>query len=313
MQSRPVTGVNSVFQSLFLPASTLLEDAKAEQPPCPHGDYRTEEGVCCNKCSPGFKLVEKCHATGQRSNCTACSDGEFTDQMNFFPNCKRCRRCQCKTTQPNPVSQSKACEPHQDTICRCMPGFYKFRIDSETSECRRCSTCGPDEPEKQTSEACEGVCVVVGKLVVLCLQKSLIYSEEPPESLKAVALICEMEPEVSNLPDCVPLEIRIPELIYMVLDLVPVLQVKQLVRCLGVKDMEIEQVELDHRSCREAHYQMLRVWAERGSRAGGGGGTLLLPLPRLQELLDNLRLMHLGRAAEELEAKYSVNTTVMFL
>lgn len=82
-------------------------------------------------------------------------------------------------------------------------------------------------------------------------------------------------------------------------------QVKQLVRTLGVKDTEIEQAEMDHRSCREAHYQMLRVWAERGSRAGRGGGRMLYR-PLLEELLDQLRKIHLGQAAEELETKYGI-------
>lgn len=100
---------------------------------------------------------------------------------------------------------------------------------------------------------------------------------------------------ISSPQHCSPLS-SVPDLIYMVLDLVPVLQVKQLVRSLGVKDTEIEQVELDYRSCREAHYQMLRVWAEKGSRAGG-----MLHWPLLQELLDELRKMHLEQAAEELE------------
>lgn len=95
----------------------------------------------------------------------------------------------------------------------------------------------------------------------------------------------------------------VSDLIYTVLDLVPVLQVKQLVRSLGVRDIEIEQAELDHRSCREARYQMLRVWAERGSHAGRGG---MLHWPLLQELLDELRKMHLGWAAEELETKYGI-------
>lgn len=85
------------------------------------------------------------------------------------------------------------------------------------------------------------------------------------------------------------------------LDLVPVLRVKQLVRSLGVKDSEIEQTELDYRSCREAHYQMLRIWTESGSRAGG-----MLHRPLLLELLIELRKMHLGRAAEELETKYGI-------
>lgn len=91
----------------------------------------------------------------------------------------------------------------------------------------------------------------------------------------------------------------VSELIYTVLDLVPVLQVKQLVRSLGVRDTEIEQAELDHRSCREAHYQMLRAWAERGS----GAGALLHP-PLLHDLLNELRRMHLEQAAEELETDY---------
>lgn len=82
----------------------------------------------------------------------------------------------------------------------------------------------------------------------------------------------------------------------MVLDVVPVLQVKQLVRSLGVKDLEIERAELDHRSCQEAHYQMLKVWAERGSRAGG-----VLHWPLLQQLLGELRKLNLEQAAEELE------------
>lgn len=89
------------------------------------------------------------------------------------------------------------------------------------------------------------------------------------------------------------------DLIYSVLDLVPVSQVKQLVRSLGVRDTEIEQVELDYRSCREAHYQMLRAWAERGPRA-----DVLLHPPLFQHLLNELRKMHLEQAAEELETNY---------
>ncbi|XP_023151794.1 tumor necrosis factor receptor superfamily member 1A [Amphiprion ocellaris] len=376
-------GTFLLLMSLFLPASCLLEEVK-KQPTCPHGDYLTEEGICCNKCSPGFKLVEKCHAVGQRSNCTACPADQFTDQMNFTPNCRRCRRCKQKNEEV-----AAPCERHQNTVCRCKKGFYRFRIDSETSECRRCSTCRPDEQQehpcsqdentvcgckenfyrgtrgvceacKNCSDECKlhctsppmlntkgpdrtnslvpvvaGVAAVAAVTLVLGIfitymttkrftkrkllkpssqlaeaspdscQESLVYSEEPSEN-NVKAQSCVMDQETSNLPDCVPLEIRIPELIYSVLDLVPVLQVKQLVRCLGVKDSEIEQADLDHRSCREAHYQMLRVWAERGSRAAGGGRALLLPLPLLQELIDKLRLMHLGRAAEELETKYCI-------
>lgn len=89
------------------------------------------------------------------------------------------------------------------------------------------------------------------------------------------------------------------------LDLVPVPKVKQLVRSLGVKEKEIEQAEMDHRSCQEAHYQMLRVWAERGSRGSGGARGEMLHLTLFEELLNQLRKMHLGQAAEELETNYA--------
>lgn len=377
-------GTILLLMCMFTPTLTLLQPS-AEQK-CPDEDYLTENGICCNKCSPGFKLVEKCHAVLQRSNCTRCPPGQYTDQMNFFPNCLSCRSCK-KTKRELEVSK---CERHRNTICVCVAGYYKFNIDSETYECRRCTQCGQDEklkdtctPEKNTVCECtenyykvNGKCkpcknctaeckqhcslptvrntkeapisdefliniitgVAVGAVVLLVVvfvithvatkwltkkkllksstqpseascEKVLIHNEDPSEasySVEAVPQSPVSEQEPSNLPDCIPLEVNISDLIYTVLDLVPVSQVKQLVRSLGVKDTEIEQVEFDHRSCREAYYQMLRMWAERGSRTGGGGRGRILHWPLLQELLDKLRAMHLGRAAEELETKYGI-------
>ncbi|XP_032374647.1 tumor necrosis factor receptor superfamily member 1A isoform X2 [Etheostoma spectabile] len=371
-----------LLMCMFSPTLTLLQPSEEQM--CPHGDYLSEKGICCNKCAPGFKLVEECHALGQRSNCTKCPDDQYTDELNHSRNCRSCRRC--KGRHDEVVSE---CQSDKNTICRCKFGFYKFIIDSETYDCRRCSECGQDEkkthtctPEKNTVCECKegynrvkgkcvpcknctaeltpptwatidfyevpetgngyliiaGVAVMAVMLLVLLVlvtyivtkwstknkllkpfcqpsdvsvdscERALFHIEEPSEngSVKAVPQSPVSEQEPYNLPDCVPLEVKIPDLIYTVLDLVPVLQVKQLVRSLGVKDTEIEQAELDHRSCREAHYQMLRVWAERGSRAGGGGRGRMLHSPLLQELLEELRKMHLGRAAEELETKYGI-------
>lgn len=51
-------------------------------------------------CFPGFKLVEKCHAEGQRSNCTTCPDDQYMDEPNYSPNCRSCRRCKGGATLP---------------------------------------------------------------------------------------------------------------------------------------------------------------------------------------------------------------------
>ncbi|KAF1388084.1 hypothetical protein PFLUV_G00086570 [Perca fluviatilis] len=385
-------GTILLLMCMFIPTLTLLQPS--EEKTCPHGDYLTEKGICCNKCPPGFKLVEMCHATGHRSNCTKCPDRQYTDEMNYSRNCRSCRRCKGKHDK-----EISSCEYNKNTICKCEDGYYKSVIDSETYECLRCSPCGQNEkpkqtctPEKNTVCECEenyykvkgkcepcknctaeckhqcqpstptppppptpttkaplpegvnlikiiaGVAVMAVILLVLLVlityivtkrtiknkllkpycqpsdvsvdscERALFHIEEPSDNMSVKALpqspVSEQEPY--NLPDCVPLEVKIPDLIYTVLDLVPVLQVKQLVRSLGVEDTEIEQAEMDHRSCREAHYQMLRVWAERGSRRGGGGRGRMLHSPLLQELLEELRKMNLGRAAEELETKYGI-------
>lgn len=52
-------------------------------------------------CFPGFKLAEECHGTGQRSNCALCPDGQYTAEMNNFPNCFSCRSCKGRVTLPS--------------------------------------------------------------------------------------------------------------------------------------------------------------------------------------------------------------------
>uniref|UniRef100_A0A3Q1J8E2 Tumor necrosis factor receptor superfamily member 1A n=1 Tax=Anabas testudineus TaxID=64144 RepID=A0A3Q1J8E2_ANATE len=332
---------------------------------CPHGDYLSTQGICCNKCPPGFKLVEECRASGHRSNCTPCPEKQYNDQINYADNCKSCTRCKASRNE----REVSSCEKNKNTVCQCKDGYYKSVISPDTYECLKCKVCAENEVEKQecTTEMntqCECkenyykmknkcvqckncLCVhldhatpsqpeILGSIIsgvvvsafVLSLVVLITYwttkqhtkkkfknvsSEQPAvfqESCKCVlaqtkkllaTVICNLFPSTPLffLPSAVP------DLIYTVLDLVPVQQVKQLVRTLGVKDIEIEQAEMDHRSCREAHYQMLRVWAERGSHAGRGGRGRMLHCPLLKELLEQLRKLHLGRAAEELETNFT--------
>ncbi|KAM9309461.1 tumor necrosis factor receptor superfamily member 1A isoform 1-T4 [Pholidichthys leucotaenia] len=349
---------------------------------CPEGDYISDEGICCNKCSPGFKLVEQCHGVGQRSHCRQCPPRQYMDQLNYSRNCKQCSRCKKHAVEESP------CKSDKNTVCQCEDGYYKHEIDSVTYECLPCKQCSADEEVKQTckknsntvcgcketyykvnkkcepckscSADCKHLCtslstkdqvehngllvnVVAGTAVVFSValvlgviitfivtkrctkrrlrnlssqtsessqdsSQTLIVGEKclETDNLEPIPQISVVEQEPSKLPDCVPLEIKISDLIYTVLNQVSVKQVRQLVRSLGVTDTEIEQLEMDHRSCREAHYQMLRIWAERGSCPFGGVKGGMLHRPLLEELIEKLRLMHLGQAAEELETKYGI-------
>ncbi|XP_077431374.1 tumor necrosis factor receptor superfamily member 1A isoform X2 [Vanacampus margaritifer] len=364
-----------------------------EEKTCPDGDYAVD-GFCCNKCSRGFKLLAKCSADGMRSDCTPCPEDQFMDQMNYSPNCMRCKPCK---KLKHEVEVSK-CERYRNTLCSCEDDYYTFTIDSETTECRKCTLCGSDEREVQKCSAerntvceckenyfrvnrkcepcksctteCKHLCetlpshkladapvggsgslvhiltavVVVAVMLLMVLivyiaikrftkksprKSALQTTETSPESSETLfqneevpiitvidrpesTILCQA---TSNLPDCVPREIKTHDLIYSLLDSVPVTQVKQLVRSLGVSETVIERAELDHRASKEAHYQMLKAWAEGRSQASGGGGGGgggggrggMLHLALLQELLLKLRHMHLGGVAEEMETKYSIH------
>ncbi|XP_062822969.1 tumor necrosis factor receptor superfamily member 25-like [Anolis carolinensis] len=55
--------------------------------------------------------------------------------------------------------------------------------------------------------------------------------------------------------------------LYAVLEAVPARRWKEFMRGLGLRDGEIERIELEHPQLREQQYQMLRCWAQERPRA----------------------------------------------
>ncbi|XP_016337735.1 tumor necrosis factor receptor superfamily member 22-like isoform X2 [Sinocyclocheilus anshuiensis] len=58
---------------------------------CSKNEYWSD-GLCCDKCAPGYKFVRKC-TSDLSSQCEKCSNGTYLDKMNYFPNCFRCDKC----------------------------------------------------------------------------------------------------------------------------------------------------------------------------------------------------------------------------
>uniref|UniRef100_A0A674MSF6 Tumor necrosis factor receptor superfamily, member 1a n=1 Tax=Takifugu rubripes TaxID=31033 RepID=A0A674MSF6_TAKRU len=287
-------------------------------------------------CFPGYRLKEECSAPRERSNCTACPYGQYMDTMNYADKCRTCRKCNmvfrpCKGNQntvcqcdkgyyrSNIDSENFEClkcrqcdhpeKEKNNTVCQCEDNYYRLN-----NKCELCSKC----VDLLTRDPWLHRIVLIGKLVFQTKPAAechffhfCSFGKQKRSwgihtrlrlyhTLHLIPLILKTFSKMWKCrPDLPSVLASVSELIYTVLDLVPVLQVKQLVRSLGVRDTEIEQAELDYRPCREAHYQMLRAWAERGS----GAGALLHP-PLLHDLLNELRKMHLGQAAEELEKVY---------
>lgn len=79
--------------------------------------------------------------------------------------------------------------------------------------------------------------------------------------------------------------------------MVPVRRWKEFVRALGLRDTEIESVELEHAQLREQQYEMLKRYYQQQ------GGTL-------DTLFAVLEDMHLGGCAQELREQLQPSTLV---
>lgn len=310
---------------------------------CPAGQYMDKINyarncIACKVCKPRIFEIEVSKCTKFKNAVCRCMDGYYKSVIDSVTyECFKCSTC------GDNEREHRKCSPEANTECTCKKNYYK--VENECLPFTN-STAKPDSTRQGVAtdtlpflvNVIAGAAVVVALTLVLviivthfvtkrqtekkllssqdCKESSEIYEEpsayceEPSDRslLHSVPVHSVTGQEPSNLPDCVPLEIKIPDVIYILLDLVPVQQVKQLVRSLGVSDAVIERAELDYRSSREAHYQMLRSWAEQGSptsrgRAGQGG---VLHLPLLHQLLDKLRGMHLEQTAQELETTYNL-------
>ncbi|CAN9513720.1 unnamed protein product [Ophioblennius macclurei] len=325
----------------------LTEEHRSICKKCPEGQYMNSINYApncrlCKRCKDAKNEYEVSPCKKDRDTICRCKDGFYkfyVDSETY--ECRNCLRCKPEERERH------MCTPTNNTVCDCKENYYRVNKRCEpcekcTADCHlHCDlvrfTKAPHPPNSISDLAIAGIAAglvfFIGAAVFIthkstqyvtqrrlnhsvsqqandstsgACEQVLIHSEEPLQTT-AATLHNPSDPEASNLPDCVPLEIRISELIYAVLDRVSARQVKQLVRSLGVSEIEIEEAEHDHRSSREAHYQMLRVWAERGLRTGEGslaGGMLHRPL--FEELLDKMRQMHLGHAAEQLELKFDI-------
>ncbi|KAI4877341.1 hypothetical protein NFI96_017321 [Prochilodus magdalenae] len=125
-------------------ATDDYKNGNTNQTVCGEHEYLNEEyGVCCDRCSPGYKLTKKCTGAGLRSSCIKCDDGSYQDQTNSYENCFQCSTCKTHEEEKSPCTHKK------NRVCGCKGGYYKKIIDRITSHCVSCKKCGPNEVETQ--------------------------------------------------------------------------------------------------------------------------------------------------------------------
>ncbi|XP_051574498.1 tumor necrosis factor receptor superfamily member 1A-like [Myxocyprinus asiaticus] len=274
---------------------------------------RHSNSVC--ECKPGYymKIIdEPVSLTWECARCSKCGPNQLrTGECVGRNNTK----CQCKEKH-YPVDKF-SCKP----CVECRTDGCEYLCTSSTPP-NALRSVNPTKPTNTLPEILVPVCACITFLAVgvfmvyegirlwrkrqraLSPQLSLPDAEVKSEDKPMIVTVspdtnqpCETE-QCRELPDCVPREIKTHEFFYFVLDEVPVGRFRELVRRLGVSEQEIERAERDHRSFKDAQYQMLKVWS------GSGGGNNILSCHLIQIFIDILKTMYLAGCADSIESKF---------
>ncbi|XP_072488488.1 tumor necrosis factor receptor superfamily member 5 isoform X1 [Notamacropus eugenii] len=93
-------------------------------------------GICCEKCSPGTKLVADCSEVTE-TQCEPCQEGEFQSSQNHDKYCHQHKYCDPNMHLKIQVEGSS----EKDTICICTDDFH-----CATPECESCNSHSPCPP-----------------------------------------------------------------------------------------------------------------------------------------------------------------------
>ncbi|MCJ8744644.1 hypothetical protein PDJAM_G00121020 [Pangasius djambal] len=134
--------MNIGLRYFILGVFTSLAKAKPYQTDNACRNSATEYPVgnlCCSKCRPGTRKVSDC--TSEKDTvCEACPTGMYSENMNYFPNCFSCSKCQ----EDKGMEYAKRCSSNSDAVCVCKPGWYcLFPEDPSCNTCEKHKTCGP--------------------------------------------------------------------------------------------------------------------------------------------------------------------------
>ncbi|XP_051576353.1 tumor necrosis factor receptor superfamily member 1A-like [Myxocyprinus asiaticus] len=261
-------------------------------------DPLTWECVPCRVCGHGQTITGGC--IGENNTKCECKEKHYAMSKNSCKPCVECRKgCEHMCISSTPRNAVRSVSPTDSTstvpqilvpVCACIMVlavgafmiYEGIRLWRKKKRALSSQTSLPD-PEAKFEDKLRIVALPPDRL-----EESVPFTNQP----------CEMK-QCRELPDCIPREIKTHEFSYFVLDEVPVGRFKELVRRLGVSEQEIERAEQDHRSFKDAQYQMLKVWSDSGSGENNVVSCLLI-----QMLIDTLKTMYLAGCADSIENKF---------
>ncbi|XP_075849583.1 tumor necrosis factor receptor superfamily member 25 isoform X2 [Microcebus murinus] len=286
-------------------------------------DFQKRTGAfCCRGCPAGHYLKAPCTKPCGTSTCHPCPQGTFLARDNHYMT--YCTRCQACDEQASQVALEN-CSAVTDTHCGCQPGwFVECKVSQCSSSspfhCRQCLDCGtlhrhtllssdeagtealtPPATHLSPSDSAHTLLVLPDNGEVCTVQ--LVEKSRAPGSLQTQEAPCPQVPwPWGQLPSralgpppapappagSAAAALQPGPQLYDVMDAVPARRWKEFVRTLGLREAEIEAVEVEVGRFRDQQYEMLKRWRQQ-QPAGLGAVYAALERMGLDGCAEDLR------------------------
>ncbi|XP_061457855.1 tumor necrosis factor receptor superfamily member 25 [Rhineura floridana] len=245
-------------------------------------DCTPDEDTECGCMAGHFQVKEPNSQNGENFKCEKCKDCSSLNQQTQ-QNCSKEKDALCVGCQPNFCWSGSSCQlcpiesPETDICgkdCKFAIGFCGFLLLLSGVFAVYCMRRRLRSPAEENSPSLPDL-----HKGTMELAPHLPLSEPPASLVETVRLLDRAPPCHSSLQQ--------GRNMYAVIDTVPVRRWKEFVRGLGLRDGEIELVELEHSQFREQQYEMLKRWCQQQG-------------PSTDAIFAVLESMQLGGCAQEL-------------
>ncbi len=109
-------------------------------PVCPGGwywDSSSSSCLLCNKCQKEYVTLIPCGT--EDTVCSLCPQNQYLhhNKKTYVSSCRQCSKCPAK----NGLQIATPCSNINDTVCKCIQGFFHLETHSSIHTCQSCSRC----------------------------------------------------------------------------------------------------------------------------------------------------------------------------
>ncbi|XP_075071966.1 tumor necrosis factor receptor superfamily member 1A [Mixophyes fleayi] len=274
---------------------------------CPDGQFKTAKDknfACqnCSKCVNGTELV-KCNDDND-TICKCFHTFFFDEEARKCRPCKECQSTDCQDHCPRVVESFRPKENEKVPLV-IMIGIISLAVVLVAAVAYIVWMQRKKITSYLQNKTCSQTNVIEGTIAqTTCLMEDgseVAYAHQPlpgytPCAVDNPNVVQQiMLQSATTLPDVTlqtsALRLQSPEILYTIIECIPIGRWKEFVRRLGLNNYIIETSEQDNKHYKDAQYAMLSVWINRTGSSGA----------KRDLLFEVLRDMDLGGCVERIE------------